>query len=243
MGAETTTAENHEGMHLPEDKRKMALIFAASVAVIVAGVIIAKFVFQDHDAWKETLTAFFETARGTPWALPLVCAFYVFGGAVFFPVTLMNIICAVVFGLWGIVYALTGAMLSVSVYYGLGCLLRKRVGKKLLRYDSVKKVDQKLEKSGLAGVVLVHTLPAPPFIITNFLGGVSSIPFLTFFMGTLFALAPGAIARGVVGDSLSRILTNPTTETYIYFGGGIVLWAILVFAMHKLMKRFQKTEE
>ncbi len=226
---------------LTSDKAKPWLTALACVSVLAMLGGLAALAYEDEAAWRDMLEAFLTKARGTPWALPLVCVTYVLGSLVLFPVILLNLVCAIVFGLWGIVYALVGAMLNVSVYFGIGYYIRQhKGGKEWLKQPMLAKVDKMLRKSGIAGPMLVHMLPAPPFFVTNIIGGLSSITFATFFTGTLLSLLPGAIARGIVGDSLTKILLNPTPETYLYLGLGIALWVSVVAGMHIILKKLHK---
>lgn len=225
------------------DKNKALYIAGIAVCALAALVFLSSVVYEDETAWKDALAAFLEQARGTPWALPLVCAVYVFGTLVFFPVILMNLVCAMVFGLWGIVYAVIGGMMNAAVYFGVGHYLRRREsGMKWLAHHKIAPVDRQLQKAGLAGVVLIHTLPAPPFMVTNFIAGLSSINLATFMTGTLIALLPGAIARGIVGDSLTRLILHPTQESYLYLAFGIALWILLVACMHAALKKYAPAE-
>lgn len=228
---------------MDSDKNKTLYVAGVALCALTALIFLSTLVYEDEAVWKDALAAFLEQARGTPWALPLVCAVYVFGTLVFFPVIVMNLVCAMVFGLWGIVYAIVGGMLNAAVYFGIGHYLRHRKGgMKWLAHHKIAPVDKKLQKAGLAGVVLIHSLPAPPFMVTNFIAGLSSINLATFMAGTLIALLPGAIARGIVGDSLTKLLLHPTQESYLYLAFGIVLWVSLVAGMHVLLKKFAPPE-
>ncbi len=219
---------------------KSQIIVSAVVATAcIAGIALLTLLYQDQEAWKESLTTFLETARGTPWALPLVCALFVISGAVLFPVAILNIICAMVFGLWGIAYALIGGMLNTIVYFWAGHYVRHHHGgKKLLSHPKIKPVEEKLQKGGVATAVFLHTLPAPSFSAMNFIGGLSSVNFTMFFVGTFLALIPGAIARSVVGDSLTKIILEPTSETWAYLVFGLVLWGVMIAATQMLLKRY-----
>lgn len=204
----------------------------------------AVFFWQNSDNWKEAVTDFLSIARGEPWALVLVCLAYIVGGLVMFPITLLNLLVAIVFGLWGIVYGLVGVMVNTVLFFWLGHVVRgTRRGQILLSYPNVVPVDKKLHQSGLAGMVAIHALPFPPFTILNFIAGLSSVTATAYILGTLLAMLPGAIARGVVGESLSQILTDPTPESYMYLGSGVVLWVVLVAIAHYLLKYFQGKEK
>ena len=63
----------------------------------------------------------------------------------------------------------------------------------------------------------------------------SSFP--VFFIGTFIALIPGAIERGVVGNSLTEVLLNPTRETWVYLFLGLLLWLVLITGTQALLKR------
>lgn len=223
-------------------KRKFVSI-AAIALIMVAALAILGIFFQDHDLWQDRLSAFLEQARGTPWALPLVCGLYIVSGIVLFPVSILNLVCSMVFGLWGIAYALIGGMLNTAVYFWTGHYVRHyQGGKKLLAHPKIKPLDEKLHKAGVAGAVFLHTLPAPSFSAMNFIGGLSSVNFAMFFSGTFIALIPGAIARGLVGDSLMKVLLSPTAETWVYLSLGLVLWVVLIWVTQTLLKRFVPPE-
>ena len=226
------------------DKRKLALLAALAVMAFAGIYFLKTYVYADEGAWRETLGAFLTQARGTPWALPLVVASYLIAGLVFFPTTLLNIICAVVFGYWGILYALIGAMANVTVYFFAGELVqRKGGGKKWLSHPNIAPIDRKLRQSGIVGVVFLHMLPAPPFTIMNFIAGLSSIPAITFLVGSLISLLPGAVARGIVGESLTQVLLAPTKETYLWLALGVLLWVGIVAGTHMAMKKFGDRDE
>ncbi len=208
-------------------------------AICIAAIVTVTLFYEDQDAWRESVAAFLETARGTPWAIPLVCALFVISGVVLFPISVLNLACAMVFGYWGILYALIGGMLNTAVYFGAGHYVRHyQGGKKLLSHPKVAPVDKKLRKAGIAGIVLLHTFPVPSFSAMNFIGGLSSVNFTVFFLGTFIALIPGALARGVVGDSLTKIILHPQPETWAYLAGGLVFWAALIWGTHAALKRF-----
>jgi uncharacterized membrane protein YdjX (TVP38/TMEM64 family) len=226
------------------DKRKLIVIALCGLSALAGIVFLKTQVYADEGAWRETLGAFLTQARGTPWAFPLVVGSYLVAGLVFFPITLLNLICAIVFGYWGILYALVGAMANVTVFFFAGELVqRKGGGKKWLEHPTIAPVDKKLRRSGIAGVVFLHMLPAPPFTIMNFIAGLSSIPAITFLVGSLIALLPGAIARGIVGESLTQVLVAPTLETYLWLALGLVLWVAIIAGTHVAMKRFSEKDE
>lgn len=229
-------------METVSSNKRMVFIILGLIVLFIALAVVAGMVFHDKDALQEQVGGFLEAARGTPWALPLICALYVFGGIVFFPIVVLNLACAMVFGLWGVVYALVGAMLNTTIYFLLGRAMKDRFGKKVMSHPNMQKVDRGIQKSGVAGIVGIHMLPAPSFTMMNFGAGMTSVSFWIFFIGTFLAFLPGAIARGVVGESLGQLIMEPTQESYMYLAGGIVLWVVLIAGSHFILKIFQKGE-
>lgn len=228
----------------PASKRTLITTLIGGCVATLVFMGLAAFFWQDSENWKQAVTDFLSIARGEPWALALVCLAYIVGGLVMFPITLLNLLVAVVFGLWGIVYGLVGVMVNTILFFWLGHLARgTRRGKVLLSHPNVIPVDRKLHQAGLAGMVAIHALPFPPFTILNFIAGLSSVTAMAYVMGTFLAMLPGAIARGVVGESLSQILMDPTPESYAYLAGGVVLWVVLVAIAHYLLKYFQGKEK
>lgn len=189
---------------------------------------------------KEDIRDFLEKARGTPWALPLICALYVGGGFILFPVTVLNLAAAMVFGaVWGVIYALIGALLSAAVFFGIGHglgdkYLRKYIGGK------VKTIDEKISESGIIGLTMLRYVPMAPYSVFNVMAGISSVTFPVFMLATFFSLVPGAIARGIVGDSLMQMVLDPTQETLFWLIGGVSLWIAIVAGAHFTVKKFQK---
>lgn len=77
----------------------------------------------------------------------------------------------------------------------------------------------------------------------NFIAGLSSIPAITFLVGSLISLLPGAVARGIVGESLTQVLLAPTKETYLWLALGVLLWVGIVAGTHMAMKKFGDRDE
>lgn len=220
---------------------RSALLALGAGLVLCAGVAALGFWFHAHeDAAREWLSAAFETARGTPWALPTVVGVYVVLSFVCFPISILNIACAMVFGIWGIAYGLAGSMANAGVTFLMGRLLHGKFGKKILSHPKIKKADAALQKGGVVGAAATHLLPVLPFSVINIVAGLSTVKTLPYMLGTFIALLPGCIARGVLGDSLGRVLLHPTPETWMYVGLGVVLLAVTLAGAHVAVNKIQK---
>lgn len=218
------------------------VLFALPAVLLAAGAALGWAVLgQDHDALAAMVQGWLSRAQGTPWALPAVCGLYLALGAVLFPVTVLNLAMAMVFGaLWGVVYGLIGSMLSAAVYFGLGRMIRRGRFACLLDHPNVRRVDQGLRDAGVAGVALLRMVPIGPFTLFNLASGLSSIRFADYMWGTFLALLPGAVARGIIGDSLMDLVLSPDAQDLCWLGGGVALWAAIMGGTHMVLKKYRQ---
>lgn len=225
---------------MPKKKSNRKIIIAIACAVLVIAAAYGVYALADQDALRDWLSGFLEQARGTPFALPFICLVYLVSGAVLFPVMVLNLAVAMTFGaLWGTIYSLTGALLSAVVYFALGRLARKRGLEKILHNPRIKKIDDALRNSGVIGIALLRLMPIAPYSVFNFAAGISSVRFADYIAGTFLALLPGSIARGIVGESLTDIILDPSRENLIWLGGGLLLWVGIMAGSHLLIKKYQ----
>ncbi|RLT88379.1 MULTISPECIES: VTT domain-containing protein [unclassified Ketobacter] len=220
-------------LNLPNPRKKTLVIGSVLMLfVLLAGVVLAA---NHYISWfnSENLSAFLEQARGTSMALPTVLILYVVGGLFFFPVTVMSLAVAAVFGpIWGPIYGMSGALTSAAVMFWGGEKLGDR-GLRKLGGHKVQKVDEAFSKSGVIGVATIRLLPIAPYSLVNLVAGISSIKLLPFLLGTFLGMLPPMIAKGLVGDSLSDLATNPSTRSITYLAIGILIWVgVIVLSRH-----------
>ena len=103
----------------------------------------------------------------------------------------------------------------------------------------IQAVDDKFKDSGIVGVAVIRLIPIAPFSLVNLVAGISSIGLIQFLAGTFLGMFPPMIAKGLVGDSLSKIFTNPSPETIGYLALGIGFWALMIFVCQKLARMYQ----
>ncbi len=220
--------------------RKKSLIIGSAVLLflLLAGAILAA---NHYFSWfnSDNLSQFLEESRNTQFALPSVLAVYVIGGLFFFPVTVMSLAVAAVFGpVWGPVYGMAGALCSAWLMFLLGKIIGDR-GLRKLGGPRVRKVDEKFTNSGVAGVATIRLIPVAPYSLVNLVAGISSIRLLPFLLGTFLGMLPPIIAKGLVGDSLSQLATDPSAESISYLTLGILIWVAVIMVSQKVAKNLQ----
>ena len=219
--------------------RKHILALSILLLIILA---VAVGYLKEHAEWfkPERLKTFLEYARHSRFALPLVCLIYVISSFFLFPVTLLSLITAAVFGaLWGPIYGMLGSLASASVMFWIGNVAGHK-GLRRLFGERLRAIDSKFQKAGIWGVATLRFLPIAPYSIVNLAAGISSVTFFDFLVGTFVGFLPGLVAKGLVGDSLAQVFIDPKPKTILLLGLGVLLWLALIACTFFLTRRWQK---
>jgi phospholipase D1/2 len=220
---------------------KAAVLGSVLFLLIAAGTYL---LIRAHGDWfhEETLKKFMESSRNSPWSLLLVCLIYIAGGFVFFPVTVLSLMTAAVFGsLLGPVYGMCGALSSAAVVFSLGRWAGFR-GIRKFAGERVKKIDHHFQRTGILGIALLRFLPIAPFSLVNLAAGISSVHFSDFMLGSFLGFLPAFIAKGLVGDSLAQIFFNPSPRAILYLAIGVAVWLALAVGSYFLARRWQRKQ-
>lgn len=223
-------------------RRSIMILLGLTIVGVLGGLM---FWASQSIEWlsSDSINAFLEESRGTYFALPTVLLVYVVGGILFFPVTVLSLAVAAIFGpIWGPIYGIMGALMSSAIMFGIG-KLSGNAGLKKLGGPKVAAVDEKLKRSGIVGVAAIRMLPIAPFSLVNLVAGISSIGILQFLIGTFLGMFPPMIAKGLVGDSIAQIWKNPSVETISYLVGGIILWGLMIWGSQKFARYYQEKKQ
>ncbi|BCO20391.1 phospholipase [Alteromonas sp. KC3] len=219
-------------------RRSIMIMIGVTIVAVLGGLM---FWASQSIEWlsSDSINAFLEKSRGTYFALPTVLLVYVIGGILFFPVTVLSLAVAAIFGpIWGPIYGIMGALLSSAILFGIG-KVSGNAGLRKIGGPKVAAVDEKLKRSGIVGVAAIRMLPVAPFSLVNLVAGISSIGIIQFLIGTFLGMFPPMIAKGLVGDSIAQIWQNPSVETISYLAGGIVLWGLMIWGSQKFARYYQ----
>lgn len=216
------------------------LFLCAGFIVAVAILATLFFLTRDVEQLRDSVSDILEVARNSPWSFPIVCGLYLLASLVMFPIIVMNLATALVFGpVYGTLYALSGTLLAGTTFFFIGRFGRRRGLKKLLEGPRLARLDEKLKDSGVIGITILRLVPMAPFGIFNMAAGITSLRFVDYIAGTFIAFWPGGIARAVVGDSLVQLILTPSRDTFIYLVCGAFLWASIVLALHFGLKKYR----
>lgn len=183
----------------------------------------------------EHLRVAVSSIRSSRWSVALVILVYVCASPTLFPITLLNVIVAVVFApAAAFALALTGSMLNAGISYTMGwalgrAWLRRFMGPRLAR------ISRQLGRRGIPVVVGMMVTPFGPFTLVNMVCGASHIRPLQHQIGVVLGIAPTLGLLVILGDSLWRLIENPTPTNLALLAGMLVLWSLGGFGLQYLL--------
>jgi uncharacterized membrane protein YdjX (TVP38/TMEM64 family) len=231
---------NGRRFQLPNPRKRTLII---SVALFVVALLVGGgYLLSQNVDWMNQahLKTLLSSLRDSPWALIAVCGIYIVAGLLFFPVTVLSLVVAMVFGAtWGIVYGMAGVMCSTLVLFLIGNLIGDK-GLRDLAGPRINKIDKKFAKNGIFGVAILRMIPIAPFSLVNLVAGISSIKLSHFLVGTFMGMFPPMIVKAIVGGSIADIFRDPRPKHIAFLIGGIVAWGCLAYGSQKLVNIWQR---
>jgi uncharacterized membrane protein YdjX (TVP38/TMEM64 family) len=206
-----TVPRPHRTVWRNERANRAILVIAACGLAVLAIALAWRYTALSEVATPERIRHLLAGAKGAPWAIVVVMAVFVLAGAMVFPLNMLILATAAVFGPWlGMLYGAAGTMSSGTVMYFVGARLGREALDRMLG-DRWKRILTGLRKRGLLAIVTFRLLPLAPFTLINLAAGASGIRFFDFFLGTLMGVAPGLILMSIMGDRIVSILSDPST--------------------------------
>ncbi|MBA4141958.1 MAG: VTT domain-containing protein [Nitrosospira sp.] len=215
---------------MPEEQREPARNHILLIVSILAAILVlaAAWQWSPLREWVSmesmlSLAAQAQQARGTPL---LVFGVFLIAGLVAFPLTVLIVVCVLVFGPWlGFLYSALGALSSATMSYALGHFLghdtvRRFAGKKLA------KLNRRLARRGLITIIIVRIIPIAPFSVINMIAGASRIRFRDFALGTAIGMLPGIMAISLFTDTLAATMQKPDLPAFALLA--VIVAAVIV---------------
>ena len=193
--------------------RLRPLLVALACVLVVLGIALAwRYTPLSGLVTADNVRAVLKTVRGEPWAILIVVLVFVLAGAIIFPLNILILTTAAVFGPWlGILYGGAGTVTSGLVMFFLGGLLGREALYRMLG-ERWRHGLEGVRKRGLLAVVTFRLLPIAPFTLVNLAAGASGIRFVDFLVGTLIGMLPGLVLMSIMGDRIVRILSEPSAS-------------------------------
>jgi uncharacterized membrane protein YdjX (TVP38/TMEM64 family) len=188
----------------------------------------------------EAVAAAMAVVSASPWQFAIVLGCFLGAGLVVFPVVLLIIACAAVFGpVLGFVYSSAGLLASAALNYAIGTWLGREVLLNALgrRFDSTQSA---LMRRGLVTTAVVRAIPGSPFALVSVAAGASDIRFLDYLIGTAIGIMVPVVLLTVATEQASRLLTEPTPIQFAVLAGVIAFWIAVAFCAQAVLERIAK---
>jgi uncharacterized membrane protein YdjX (TVP38/TMEM64 family) len=131
------------------------------------------------------------------------------------PAFLLTLAAGAIWGFWfGLLLAMTGAISGATcAFLGARSVFRKYVQRYVNRHPRLIAIDRAVEQEGARLVFLLRLSPAVPFVLLNYVLGVSRITLREHFLG-LCGMVPTAamyVYAGKVAGDLTALATGAAT--------------------------------
>ncbi len=188
---------------------------------------------------RESVLNSINSVRDSNFSILWIGGIYLVAGAFFFPITVLNLTTAVVFGpVYGFFLALFGSLVSAAFAFAVGQL----IGEKALFMfrGTFEKIRQYVRRGGVLGMTLIRFVPVAPYTLVNLAFGMTGVSFSSYMLATLFGMLPGIFAKSAFGGALRQLWQNPEPRIIVYTLLIIVLWFVILWATHRLFIHYKK---
>jgi phospholipase D1/2 len=190
------------------------------------GVGILVLLFAAAAAWKWTpladqidvrkITAWIFSIRDNPGRPIIILGAYLVGSLLLVPITVLILATALVFGpLLGCAYSFAGCFLGAAVTYVAGYFLGRDFIQQIIK-SKWKRVEQKINQTGILAVATMRLLPVAPFTVVNVISGAFQVPFRDYIIGSLLGMAPGIIVINLFAHQFESAIRNPGVGSYVF---------------------------
>ena len=229
--------DGYSGKENSERSYSGFLALGIVLAVFIALALAWKFTPLAKYANTTALVYWARQVRHMPLAPLVVVGAFVCGGMALFPVTVMIVLTASIFGpATALATSMGGCLASAIVVYLIG---------RILGHDAVTTVagsrintiSKQLGRHGILSIAIVRNVPVAPYTVINLVAGASHISLRNFLIGTALGMGPGIVGMTLFGGQLIRALSDPGPMTI----GALVLIVALVVGLGILLRRRLKT--
>ncbi|HBR94418.1 MAG TPA: hypothetical protein DEA90_09670 [Opitutae bacterium] len=214
--------------------KRYAIIAASIAAVFLLGLGL-------KEAWgsvidKESVETFFQSLNQSPWKLPLLFGIFFLAGMTGISINVLLVSATLVISPWAaFTCGFGGSLLSAVAALYVGRMAGYPVLEKLF-HDRLDRLSKKIQDRGVLSVALLRLVPIAPFVVVNLVAGISKMKLRTFVAGSCLGMLPGMLGVVFVTHQAKSAYSDPSWQTWLYLGLGIVALLGLTFGVKKFIK-------
>jgi uncharacterized membrane protein YdjX (TVP38/TMEM64 family) len=178
-----------------------------------------------------------DTVKSSPWAAPGIAAVYIIALLLAFPLTLLVVLTALLFGSWwGLLYATLGTLSSSAVTFWVGHFVGRQA---MERHGGrhLRALSGFMGKRGIRSMMVINLLPLAPFTFTNLMAGAFSMPFLRYMLGSAIGIIPGLAFVTILGGQANNIMQADNSRDVLWAIGLSAVTASLFAAVMVMVRR------
>ncbi len=216
----------------------------AKPALLLGGILIflVSFRFFDLTSWARAALTWMRNLG--PFGPLALIGFYIAACLTFFPGVLLTLGAGILYGLfWGSIYVSIGATLEASAAFLLArWAARDWMQACLRRHPKFQAIDVAISREGWKIVGLMRLSPVTPFIVLNFLFGLTGVSFRDFFLATWIGITPAIVLfvyiGTIIGD-LTKLGTKAQNGPWprILVIGGLIVTIVFCFLVTQVARR------
>lgn len=216
------------------------LILVAVVAGLIAVALAWRYTELADWASVAQVARLFGEQRHEPWVPAAVITVFLLAGFGLFPMQIMVLATAAVFGPWlGLLYSVVGQLCSALALFGIGA----RFGQETLSRLLGARWPRALAAVRVRGILTVATLrliPVIPFTFTNLAAGAGGIRLADFLIGSALGSAPGLLLLSIMGDRVIALVGDPNWRDAVILGLVVLAYLGLLLLAQALALRLRR---
>ncbi len=212
--------------------------FLVLVALLLAVGIVVRFTPLGQYLDRRVLAAWLADISSSPWAPVVFVLGYGVALGLGIPASLFTLSGGVVFGVWpGALYNWLGTMLGASLAFLLARYLGRDFVLRLLR-GRLLDLDDAVSARGFWAIFFMRLIPVIPFNLSNFAAGLTGIRFLSYFVATGLAIAPGLTVVTWFAHTLWEGTEQPNATRHLIIATALlVATVVLPWVVYHLLRR------
>ncbi len=200
------------------------------VGAVACGKLLAPYL-PSFSAWVSSLGVWGPIAFVTVYVLGVVCLM---------PVFLLTIASGAVFGVVrASIFVMTGSLIGAFFAFLISrYLIRDLVARRIAKNPKLTAIDRAVGEDGRRLVFFLRLSPVVPFVLSNYVLGVTRVGLLDFLIGTL-GLAPIAISYAAFGQAASatNAETGKSALSWPVLGLGIAATVFLAWLITRIAQK------